>query len=298
MAQQCKPAVFGLMLTIAATAAACPAGWTPSPNASWANQCFGVPAGRSSSLRSCVELCGAEGGVPACVASAEENSFAAELLGDDSAWLGLYQNDTSGGVDEGWGRCVASEAPSFSSWGAAEPNDWLAGEDCAVMGGRDGTWYDALCESIDLGHRCLCAGPANASAAFPDDLEALEAAVEAAVEEHLQVARANVAVAYPIATLIALLPALLLLGRRALLRLRSGGAAAGDGDGAPLPSAAHRPCAHRLPSVRHAGSGAADEASKETASKLRAAQRRLEKDIRRALSFSSPYTGDRYPVLL
>ena len=239
---QCNPAVFGLLLTIAATAAtaaACPAGWTPSPNASWANQCFGVPAGRSSSLRSCVELCGAEGGVPACVASAEENSFAAELLGDDSAWLGLYQNDTSGGVDEGWGRCVASEAPSFSSWRAGQPEDWLATEDCAVMGGRDGTWFSRFCASIDLGsitnpgYRCLCAGPANASAAFPDDLEALEAALEAAAEEHPQEARANVAVAYPIATLIALLPALLLLGRRALLRLRSGGAAAGNGDGAP-----------------------------------------------------------------
>ena len=192
MAQQCKP-VFGFMLTIAATAAACPAGWTPSPNASRANQCFGVPAGRSSSLRSCVELCGAEGGVPACVASAEENGFAAELLGDDSAWLGLYQNDTSGGVDEGWGRCVASEAPSFSSWRAGEPKDWwLAAEDCAVMDGRDGTWFSRFCASIDpglpiyQGHRCLCAGPANASAAFPDDLEALEAALEAALEQHLQ----------------------------------------------------------------------------------------------------------------
>ena len=281
MAQQCKPAVFGLMLTIAATAAACPAGWTPSPNASWANQCFGVPASRSSSLRSCVELCGAEGGVPACVASAEENSFAAELLGDDSAWLGLYQNDTASnpnyqnGVDEGWGRCVALEAPSFSSWRARQPRDhWLATEDCAVMDGLYGTWFSRSCASIDLGwitdlsFRCLCAGPANASAAFPDDLEALEAAVEAALEE----LRANVAVVYPIATLIALLPALL-LGRR----LRSGGAAAGDGDGAPLPSAAHRPRAHRLPSARHAGSGAADKA---TASTLRAdgrsaAQRRL-----------------------
>ena len=223
------------MLTIAATAAACPAGWTPSPNASWANQCFGVTAGRSSSLRSCVELCGAKGGVPACVASAEENGFAAELLGDDFAWLGLYQNDTSGGVDEGWGRCVASEAPSFSSWRAGQPEDWLATEDCAVMGGRDGTWFSRSCASVDLGwttlpaYRCLCAGPANASAAFPDDLEALEAAVE----EQLQEVRANVAVAYPIATLIALLPALLLLGRRALLRLRSGCAAAGAGYGAP-----------------------------------------------------------------
>ena len=123
VAPQCKLAVFGLMLTIAATAAACPAGWTPSPNASWANQCFGVPAGRSSSLRSCVELCGAEGGVPACIASAEENGFAAELLGNETAWLGLYQNDTSGGVDEGWGRCVAFEAPSFSNWSGGEPSD-------------------------------------------------------------------------------------------------------------------------------------------------------------------------------
>ena len=215
VAPQCKLAVFGLMLTIAASATACPAGWTPSPNASWANQCFRVPSGRSSSLRSCVELCGAEGGVPACVASAEENGFAAELLGDDVAWLGLYQNDTSGGVDEGWGRCVASEAPYFSSWRAWQPNDWWASADCALMVGRDGTWFYSFCASIeltwmtDLGYRCLCAGPANASAAFPDDLEALEAALEAALDE----ARANVAMAYPIATLIALLPALLLLGR-------------------------------------------------------------------------------------
>ena len=288
------------MLTIAATAAGCPAGWTPSPNASWANQCFGVPAGRSSSLRSCVELCGAEGGVTACVASAEENGFAAELLRNETAWLGLYQSDTSGGVDEGWGRCVASEAPSFSSWRAGQPRDRrLGAADCTFMVSRHGTWFAGFCASIDLapwntlpGFRCLCAGPANASAAFPDDLEALEAAVEAAVEEHLQEVRANVPVAYPIAALIALLLALLLLG------LRSGGAAAGDGDGAPLPSAAHSPCAHLLPSARRAGSGAADEASKKTASKLRAAQRRLEKDIRRALSFSSPYTGDRYPVIL
>ena len=148
---QYNPTVFGLLLTIAATAAtaaACPAGWTPSPNASWANQCFGVPTNRSSSLRSCVELCGAEGGVPACIASAEENGFAAELLGNETAWLGLYQNDTSGGVDEGWGRCVAFEAPSFSNWSGGEPSDqrsWLAAEDCAVMYGRDGTWFSRFC---------------------------------------------------------------------------------------------------------------------------------------------------------
>ena len=262
---QYNPTVFGLLLTItatAATAAACPAGWTPAPNASWANQCFGVPAGRSSSLRSCVELCSTEGGVPACIASAEENGFAAELLGNETAWLGLYQNDTSGGVDEGWGRCVASDAPSFSSWRAGEPNDFFdfAGENCAFMFGSLGTWADVFCASIESGtithtirgFRCLCAGPANASAAFPDDLEALEAAVEAALDD----VRANVAVAYPIATLIALLPALLLLGRRALLRLRSGGAAAGDGDGAP-PSPPPRTALAPTASPRRATQGAA-----------------------------------------
>ena len=76
------------------------------------------------------------------------------------------------------------------------------------------------------------------------------------MEQYLQKARANVAVAYPIATLIALLPALLLLGRQALIRLRSGGAAAGDGDGAP-PSPP--PCTALAPtaSPRRATQGAA-----------------------------------------
>ena len=85
--------------------------------------------------------------------------------------------------------------------------------------------------------------------------------------ERLQKARANVAVAYPIATLIALLPALLLLGHRALLRLRSGGAAAGDGDGVP-PSPPSRTILAPTASILRS-----DEASKATASKLRAARR-------------------------
>ena len=91
----------------------CPDGWTPSPNASGSNQCFIVPSGRSSSLRSCVENCGAHGGMPACITSAEENAFVAELIGTDWAWLGLYQNDTDG--EQGWGRCVGNAAPAFTS---------------------------------------------------------------------------------------------------------------------------------------------------------------------------------------
>ena len=167
--------LFCLLLPLAA--AACPDGWTASPNASSADRCFGVPAGRSSSLRSCVELCGAEGGVPACIGSEEESAFAAELIGDDWAWLGLYQNDTSGGPAQGWGRCVAGEAPTFSSWRAGEPNHVYGVESCAFITGQ-GEWrnYPCLPSAVGLTARCLCAGPANASAAFPDDLDALEAA--------------------------------------------------------------------------------------------------------------------------
>ena len=95
--------------------APCPAGWTASPNASWANQCLGVPAGNSSSLRSCVELCGAEGGVPACIGSEEENAFAAELVGGDWAWLGLYQNDTSSVTSR---RALLVPVAMRSEWGA------------------------------------------------------------------------------------------------------------------------------------------------------------------------------------
>ena len=82
--------VLGLPLL---TASPCPDGWTASPNASWANRCFFIPAERVMSLWGCVALCRAEGGVPACPASAEENWFAAQMVGanvdwQDWAWLG------------------------------------------------------------------------------------------------------------------------------------------------------------------------------------------------------------------
>ena len=236
-----------------ASSSSCPDNWTAVPNASWPNQCFGVPISRSSSLRSCVTLCGAEGGVPACISSAEENAFAAELVGDDWAWLGLYRNDSSGGPEQGWRRCVVGNAPLFTSWADGQPNDDYGPEDCAIMSSK-GAWLDQPClpSALRLKARCLCAGPANASAALEQDLETLEERWEESVQE----TEARAVVACSIGALLALLPLLLLLGRRALLRLRSGGATAGNGDGAPLPSAAHRPCAHRL-APRRATQGAA-----------------------------------------
>ena len=158
-------------------------------------------------------------------------------------------------LDDGWLRLVDKYAGGFTSW-EDELTDYDP-ESCVFLTGQS-EWYDIPCVSSALGltARCLCTGPATASSTFSDDLEALEAALKAAVEEHLQKIRVNVAVAYPIATLIALLPALLLLGRRALLRLRSGGAAAGEGDGAP-PSPPPRTALAPTASPRRATQGAA-----------------------------------------
>ena len=62
-----------------------------------------------------MELCGAEGGVSACIGSAEENAFAAELIGNDWAWLGLYQNDTSSVTSR---RALLVPVAMRSEWGA------------------------------------------------------------------------------------------------------------------------------------------------------------------------------------
>ena len=96
---------------------ACPDGATAAPNATWGGACFHLLNQRATSLRQCVEWCGEQGMAPACIGSAEENAFAAGLVpDDDGAIIGHYQKDTSGGVDEGWGRCVAGEASGFSNW--------------------------------------------------------------------------------------------------------------------------------------------------------------------------------------
>ena len=57
---------------------------------------------------------------------------------------------------------------------------WYGPEDCASVKDSGG-WYGLRCD--DWPARCLCAGPANASASFAQDLDELEAAWEAHVRE-------------------------------------------------------------------------------------------------------------------
>ena len=210
-----------LMALLPTVASTCPAGWTSCS----ANSCLLVPPERSASLFRCVDLCKERGGTPACIGSAAENAFVTEAFAStgDSLWLGLYQNETALGPARGWDHCVAGDAPSFTSWEKGQPDD-QAGfrEDCARIDLKTGNWLDLACdgpqvrdEEPELELSCLCAR-GNASAAFADDLEALEATRH----YNRRLLSARTAMAFIIAIAIAMLPTLLLLARVGLHRLR------------------------------------------------------------------------------
>ena len=211
----------GMLCTMAPAALAtppptCSNGAIAAPNATWGGACFRLLAQRASSLRQCVDWCSEQNMAPTCVSSAEENTFAAGLVPDDDwAYIGLYQNDTSGGPAEGWERCLVGDASGFTNWDQGrfpQPDDRLRGgfpEDCAVMT-SSGKWRDKECvvpSALGRNFRCLCEGPSSPSDSFEQDLQVLEATVDAKMRE----AKARAAVVYPTSVVITFLPALLLL---------------------------------------------------------------------------------------
>ena len=215
-----------VLLLTAAAVTACPTGWTPSP---YSGTCFKVPPERSTSLFRCVELCEEHGGAPACIGSAEENSFVTANLSSaaDGLWLGLYQNETGLGPANGWGRCVVGDAPSFTNWSDGQPDHYHGyQQDCAWVDAGTGQWRALACDGgvrfDPLPWRiaklsCLCAD-GNASGAFANDRKALEAT--SGYNRKLLTRRT--ATAFSIAAALALLPTLLLLGRTGWRRLRRG----------------------------------------------------------------------------
>ena len=227
--------VIAIILCLPAAATTdCPADWTRSPVSS---TCFFVPPDRSTSFSGCVGLCkkhgDTHGGTPACIGSEAENDFVTQELSAamDALWLGLYQNETGLGPTKGWDRCVSGDAPNFTNWRGSEPNDHAGlQEDCAILvapdlfGAGNGQWLDTACgDSRSVygasapSHSCLCAR-GHASVTFADDLKALEAT--SAYSQWLLGRRT--ARAFAAATALALLPALLLLGRAGWRRLRRG----------------------------------------------------------------------------
>jgi hypothetical protein len=265
-----------LLLFLPLTATACPAGWTPSPtSATWGPRCYLVPPERSTSLFRCVELCEAHGGAPACIGSAEENALvtAAGLAATEGLWLGLYQNETGLGPAKGWNRCVAGDAPSFTNWHEDQPDDYHGyQQDCAAwVDAGSGQWRALAC---DGGLRfdphpwrlaklaCLCAH-GSASAAFAHDRKALEAT--SGYNQRLLTRRT--AISFSIAAALAVLPTLLLLGRKGWRRLRRG---ANAERGAGVQGAATSPSRTAFGAASSTPSGAASSAA--VKGKLRAAR--------------------------
>eukprot|EP00964_Phaeocystis_antarctica_P002587 scaffold1354_cov58-Phaeocystis_antarctica.AAC.1 len=247
------------LLFLPPAATACPPGWTPSPtSAAWGPRCYVVPPERSTSLFRCVELCKEYEGVPACISSAEENSFVTgELATADDLWLGLYQNETGLGPSKGWDRCVAGNASNFTNWLQGEPQTHCVPEfqgdctgqyqgqyqyqrDCSFLYAGTGQWGSTLCDESVLpfgsSSSCLCAR-GSASDAFIGDLEALQATRafnerllieierewrERKERESARLHRRRAEIAAAAAVAIAILPTLLLLGRAGWRRLRRG----------------------------------------------------------------------------
>ena len=154
-----------------------------------------------------------------------------ELAAADDLWLGLYQNETGQGPAMGWGRCIAGDAPSFTNWHEGQPDDFGGyQQDCSWLEAATGQWRSLACDggvhfdprpwvrTVELS--CLCVH-GNASVAFADDRKALEAA---SGYNQRPLTRLT-AISYSVATAIALLPSLLLLGRTGWRRLHRGAGA-------------------------------------------------------------------------
>ena len=132
-------------LAVAALAADCPPQWVPSPNASFRYACHFVTMAKtdsySNSLRKCVEVCGRDGGVPACFNSVEEQQYVQTLegyvldvnSGSWPAWFGLYRDPTGPPIDvsnelDHWDLCVDGELGNGTfAWDMISPRTFGAG---------------------------------------------------------------------------------------------------------------------------------------------------------------------------
>ena len=180
--------------------ATCVDGWTSAPEgATFGSKCYKSTIVRSKSLRECVNLCG-DDAAPVCIGERAEADWLAANVGMNGYhWLGVYQNDTDGGVGTvgtranvpalGWNRCVSGDAPpnmsAIAKWlpvsTPPEPNDRTGIESCAVLDPA-GFWHDVVCDTNGLAlpsYPCLCASPCGASAIFTSqDWPRMEAAVD------------------------------------------------------------------------------------------------------------------------
>ena len=224
-------------------APACPDPWVPGRQPAHVlergSRCLFVPPNYSTSLLHCVNVCEEHEGAPACIGSPEENRHVTAnernlTDGADVLWLGLYQNETSLGPAKGWGGCVSGDAPNFTNWYKGQPDDYhgyqqectlLAVSDHFGPGSGNGSWRDGWCDTglYRASHRagarrCLCAHGEDASEKYYEDSKALNKTGD----DNMRLLMRRTRNAFSIATVLALLPSLLLIGQEGWRRLHRG----------------------------------------------------------------------------
>ena len=162
----------------------------------------------------------ADGGVPACFNSVEEQQYVQTLegyvldvnSGSWPAWFGLYRDPTGPPIDESneldhWDLCVDGELGNGTfAWDRVSPHSMAAGsqygeEYCGALG----HWGVASQTCDNYGgwtKSCICGGPAKPSERFADDLVLLDASAE----RYLARTRVNIGIWLGILFLLSLLP--------------------------------------------------------------------------------------------
>ena len=105
--------------------------------------------------------CVQAGGELARVDNDKQSALVNKLAGKARAFIGLTDAAT-----EGHWMWADGTAPTYTNWGAGEPNDRqvIGGEDCAIINwGTAGKWNDAKCNSNDYSEGYVCSAVVAAS---------------------------------------------------------------------------------------------------------------------------------------
>ena len=148
----------------------CPSGFTLGPSGT---KCFGVlPPAR---LDECRARCSALNASLPCVTDSADNGALATLFSrgqvDKPVFIGLFQallpGKGSTGTRSGWdvaNQAAAGCSTDFVRWSRAQPDDRsCVEENCAVMAGPSGDWYDIPC---DASMACVCQWPGRTDHLF------------------------------------------------------------------------------------------------------------------------------------
>ena len=201
-----------------------------SPNASFAYASYWFHPDINS-FGQCVDLCASDDGVPVCIASAAEYEWIASNASGfmfGAYYTGVYKDphcERPCAGDEGWDFCVDGGSP-YIAWagytddGAAAPaaaaDNKYDGQYCMVLDtiGSTRGFFDQQCRRY-YWTRCLCGGPAQASARFAADRVLLEESAE----RYVAGLRVQVVIMFAASGVVSLLPSIVFLIMRLVARL-------------------------------------------------------------------------------